>query len=223
MGAWAFERGSLWTIELTERAVVPAWPRVAASLGEVHRENVGPLTAAMGVSSSDPILRRFATGRRCFAARVSDQLAAYGWVSQAAECIGEQEREIRLQLDEAYIWDCATLPAYRRQRLYSALLSYIVAQLRGDGARRIWIGSSLDNRPSLQGFANAGFRPVVTLIYMRLFSLRCSWFIGHPTAPAELVGAARRALVADHERVIGPALFSLSGPARLASCAQLEG
>jgi len=190
----AFERGTLWAIELDGETVAPVSSRVAAVFGEVQRERAEPLAAAMDLSDPDPILRRFATGRRCFTAWVDDRIAAYGWVSQAAECIGELERKIQVSAGEAYIWDCATLPPYRRQRLYSALLSHILVKLHGEGVRRIWIGSSLDNRPSLQGFANAGFQPVITLLHARLFNLRCVWMIGYRAAPGDLVAAARRAL-----------------------------
>ena len=218
----AFERGTLWAVELDGETTSLVLPRVAAVFGEVHRERAEPLAAAMDLSDPDPVLRRFATGRRCFAAWIEDRIAAYGWVSQVAECIGELERNIHVSPDEAYIWDCATLPPYRRQRLYSALLSHILVKLHGEGVRRIWIGSSLDNRPSLQGFANAGFQPVVTLMYARIFNLRCLWMIGHRAAPGPLVSAARRALTADHERMWGPLVIGRSGPAQLKACTQIE-
>jgi len=223
---WAFERGTLWAMDLPGEgqphgaAHVP--PRIPAAFGEIHRESAESLAAAMGRPGPEPVLRRFATGRRCFAAWIEDQIAAYGWVSQAAECIGELEREIQIQANEAYIWDCGTLPSYRRQRLYSALLSHILVKLHGEGVRRVWIGSSLHNRPSLQGFATAGFQPVVTLIYARIFNLRCLWMIGHRAAPGPLVTATRRALTADHERMWGPLVIGRSGPAQLKACTQIE-
>ena len=99
-------------------------------------------------------------GRRCFAARVDDRIASYGWVSRRAEWVGEMDREFHPAAGEAYIWDCATLPSYQGQRLYSALLGYAIARLRDEGCRLVWIGSNQENLPSLRGFANAGFQPV---------------------------------------------------------------
>ena len=218
MGAWAFERGTLWVMELTGGETVAASPRVAALFGEARRESAGPLAAVMGLPDPEPIRQRFATGRRCFVARIEDQIAAYGWVSQTAECIGELEREIQIRAGEAYIWDCVTLPPYRRRRLYSALLSHITLKLGGEGVRRVWIGSSLHNRPSIRGFANAGFQPVVTLLYLRLFNVCCLRLAGHSTAPGELTTAARRALATGHERAWGGILIGLSGPAALTAC-----
>ncbi|HKZ86534.1 MAG TPA: GNAT family N-acetyltransferase [Anaerolineae bacterium] len=220
---WAFERGTLWAVELDRQTPAPVPPRVAAVFREAHRESAELLAAAMGLPHSEPVVRRFTTGRRCFAAWVSDRIAAYGWVSQAAECIGELEREIQLLPGEAYIWDCVTLPSYRRQRLYSALLSHIVARLRSESVQRVWIGSSLDNRASIRGFANAGFRPVVTLVYARLFELCGLGAIRHRTAPHQLVNAARRVLITDREHWWGPVAVGRSEPAHHLKCVQIEG
>lgn len=224
MRAWAFEHGVMWAMDLADgRTIVPMSAQVVAVFGEVRSGNAEPLSAAMGLPSAQLVLRRFATGRRCFAAWVEGQIAAYGWVSQATECIGELEREIQIGADEAYIWNCATLPSYRRRRLYTALLSHIIVQLRGQGVRRVWIGSSVHNRPSLRAFAKAGFLPVVRLVYMRLFNLSGSWMPGYPDAPGELVAVARRALTADHEHRWGVVSVGRSRSTLLPACAQIEG
>ena len=220
---WAFERGTLWAVELNRQTPSSVPPRLAAVFGEIHRESAEFLAAAMGLPQPEPVLRRLAAGRRCFGAWIEGRIAAYGWVSQAAECIGELEREIQLPAGEAYIWDCVTLPPYRRQRLYSALLSHVIAQLCREGMRRVWIGSSLGNGASIQGFANAGFRPVVVLIYARLLKLSCLWTLGHRAAPDHLVTAARRALTTDRERVWGPVMVGHYETARLPACAHVEG
>jgi ribosomal protein S18 acetylase RimI-like enzyme len=99
-----------------------------------------------------------------------------------------------MQPGEAYIWDCVTLPAFRRRGLYVALLRHIVGVLRAEGLRRLWIGASLDNTPSIRGFRSAGFRPVLRLIYLRVLGLRGNWLVGDAAAPAALVADARRAL-----------------------------
>ena len=85
------------------------------------------------------------------------------------------ERQFHLQPDEAYIWDCATLPAWRGRRLYSALVSRMAQQLAGEGFNQIWIGASLQNQPSIRGIANAGFAHVLDLSYRRLWRLSAIW------------------------------------------------
>ncbi len=221
--AWAFERGTLWVAELDGEIASPVPPGIAAIFGEVHRESAELLAAAMGLSDPEPVVRRFATGRRCFATWVADRIAAYGWVTQGVECIGELERKIHMLPGEAYIWDCVTLPPYRRQRLYSALLSHILAALRRESMQRAWIGSSLGNRPSIRGFANAGFQPVITLLHARLFNLRCAWMIGYRAVPGPLVVAARRALTMEREHVWGAVVVGRSTPARFPECIQIGG
>ncbi len=219
---WAFERGILYARELGEVPHVPVLPRLVAVLKEVSRESAEQLAVAMGLADTKPVLRRLATGRRCFGAWIGGGIAAYGWVSHTAECIGEQEREIRMPPREVYIWNCATLPEYRGQRLYSALLSHMVTALGEEGVRRAWIGTALSNQPSLRGFVNAGFRPVLTLVYARLSGVHFLLETGDPTAPSPLIAAARLAVASSHERAWGPFIIGWSPPAPPPSCAEME-
>ena len=197
---WAFERGTLWALELDGAGTAPHTPpapaptTAGATFSELTPSDAQALAAAMGMADPGVVRARFADGRRCFAAYVAGALAAYGWASQGTERIGELERTLRMLPGEAYIWECATLPRYRRRGLYSALLCHIVGVLRAEGLRRLWIGASLDNAPSIRAFRVAGFRPVITLAYLRLLGLRRIWLRGDATAPPELIAAARRAL-----------------------------
>lgn len=215
----AYERGILYVLDSNP---LPVSPRLDAEFKEIGRDEADKLAAAMGTEDARTVLARFASGRRCFAAWAHGRLAAYGWVSRTAECIGEQEREIRMLPHDAYIWDCATLLEFRGKLLYSALLSHIVAVVRAEGVRRVWIGTALGNRVSLRGFLNAGFRPVLMLVYYRVFNMHAVLQIGHHTAPAELVADARRAVTMENERAWGPLVFGGSGPAHLPTCAELE-
>lgn len=191
---WAYERGTLWTMVLDGNVPAPvAAPSI--TFGEVPPEAAESLAARMGPEQLPEVRRRFAAGRRCFVARIGDEIAAYGWVSQGVEHIGELERSLHMQPDEAYIWDCATLPAYRRKGHYTALLGHIAALLQGEGVRRLWIGTSLQNRPSLQGMAAAGFRPVIKVRFVRLLILSYMWVTGEATAPPAHVADAQRALI----------------------------
>jgi ribosomal protein S18 acetylase RimI-like enzyme len=201
---WAYERGALWASEATDPRVAPAQPRAMVVFSEVRRETAGRLVAAAGWSDPKALLERFDGQRRCFAAWDGQRIAAYGWASQGQESVGELERSFRMLSGEAYIWDCATLPEYRGQGIYSALLSHMQAQLRSAGVGRIWIGASLNNQPSLKGFINAGFRPAIELTYLRVLVLRFGWMRRSPGAPASLAAAARRMIMSDDERALGP-------------------
>ena len=191
---WAFERGTLWAYERDADDAAPVQSRLAAIYAEARPNRTDALAEAMGLADASEVARRFSGGRRCFVVEVDGSIAAYGWVSQGSEYIGELERAFHMPPNEAYIWDCATLPRYRGQRLYCALLSHIMATFRREGVRRIWIGASLQNTPSIRAFATAGFEPVLDLVYVRLLAFRHIWLRRHPTVSPELFTRARQAL-----------------------------
>lgn len=198
---WAWESGMLWGIDL-KHLPPRVIPRLAVRFGEVSDSEVAALSTAMRLDQT-VVRHRLATGRRAFVAWFEHKIVAFGWLSQQPEYIGEQEREIQISLDQAYIWDCVTLSSYRGQRLYSALLSHMLAALRQEGVRRVWIGSSVSNQPSLRGFASAGFLPLITLTHVRVWRLRVLWIKEHPGSPRELIAAARHVLLRADERPRG--------------------
>ena len=205
---WAFERGTLWA---TDAATTPhpQPPRSTVTFGPAGPEAAESLAVAMGLPTSTEAAQRFTGRRRCYVAWDGDRVVAYGWVSQGSECVGELERAFHMAPDEAYIWDCVTLPEYRGRGLYSALLSYILAELHKVGVRRTWIGASLDNQASIKGFMKAGFQPAIKLFYGRLLALRCAWAIGYPGTPDSLVAAAKRLIIAEDEQMIGPLMVGI--------------
>lgn len=206
---WAYERGTLWSMDLGDPPASALTPSLAGAVfGDVLAGDgaaVMALAAAMGMPDPGAVRERLAGRRRCFVAYVEGTIAAYGWVSQGTERIGELERTMLMLPGEAYIWDCATLPAFRRRGLYGALLRNIVAVLRGEGLSRLWIGASLDNAPSIRGFRSAGFQPVIKLAYLRVLGLRHIWLASDPMAPLVLIADARRALVGGSEQSLGTA------------------
>jgi ribosomal protein S18 acetylase RimI-like enzyme len=156
--------GILWMLKLDETRgalPVPPAPLVPATFQSIGSEAALALSQAMGHSDPTEVLQRLARGKRCYAACVEGQIASYGWVTFDEERIGELGLSIRMQAGEAYIWDCATLPAYRGLRLYPALLVYMLKELRAKGLQRIWIGTDLDNVASQKGVILVGFQPVI--------------------------------------------------------------
>jgi ribosomal protein S18 acetylase RimI-like enzyme len=192
---WTYEQGALWVMELDTSTAHPAGSHVDASYTEVETEGAGALAEAMGLADASVVVDRLALGSRCFVAQVETGIAAYGWVSQVIERIGELERPFHMQPGEAYVWDCATLPKYRRQGLYSSLLYTVATTLQREGARRLWIGASLDNRPSLRGIASVGFQPVIKMTYVRLLRFKRVWVSDYPNASPKVAVDARRGLL----------------------------
>jgi hypothetical protein len=161
------------------------------------------------------VYKRFEAGRSCYTAWVEGQLAAYGWVSFDEEFIGELNLRLRLLPGEAYIWDCATLPAFRQKRLFSALLVYMLGELQAEPLCRVWIGANLDNVASQRGIARAGFRRVADLVVARVLALRMVWVRSWPGVPENLVAEARRAFLGNRDGVWLAALSLVkSTPAR---------
>jgi ribosomal protein S18 acetylase RimI-like enzyme len=199
---WAAEDGALWALEPGRAMPAPCEPRATVAFAELGSADIHELAAALGQPHPGALRARLDGRRRCFVLRAGGQIAAYGWATRGAEAVGELERRFNLRDDEAYIWDCGTLPAWRGRRLYSALVSRVAHQLAADGLARIWIGASLQNRPSISGIANAGFGHVLDLSYRRIFRLSAMW-IRRASAARPLMADAYRLLIQPHELRIG--------------------
>jgi GNAT superfamily N-acetyltransferase len=203
MQPWTVEHGTLWVLETGNGLPPMCRARAEVEFSEVVAADIHDLAVAMNLPTSELIQQRLQGNRRCFSLRVAGQIATYGWVTHGVEWVGELERPFHFHKDEAYVWDCRTLPAWRGQRFYSALLSHIIYRLHQEGVPRLWIGASRQNQPSIRGFANAGFKPVVDLTYRRIFRLTVLWFREAPRVLPRLVSAAYRILLNRHEHRLG--------------------
>jgi ribosomal protein S18 acetylase RimI-like enzyme len=154
------------------------------------------LTEAMGLDGPAPVLERLARGSRCYVARVDGALASYGWVSFGEEWISELAMHIRLAPGDVYIWDCATLPAYRGQGLYPALLGHMVNELRAEGLHRAWIGADTGSVASQKGIVRAGFQPIADFYPAPATSADRFTITGRAGAPADLMRDIRQAFLA---------------------------
>ena len=195
------ERGGLWGTDFVRdeapRSPLPALGVGPVLIGEAGTETAAELAAAMGGWDPDEVAARLAAGKRCFTARVDG-------VHRVIATSYELDRAIRLDGDEAYIWQCATLPAFQGRGLYKAVLAAILGSLAGEGYRRAWIGCALANTASVRAFVALGLRPVVMVDYWRLGDFSCFYLAGRPGADPAHVAHARAALAAPHEVEVGP-------------------
>jgi len=217
VGRWAYERGTLWSIDPAEPPSAHSAAESPALWAEATAARTPELSVAMGCSPLQ-VEERLQRGTRCFTASMDGDLAAYGWVSHGSELIGELERQIHLGPREAYIWDCLTLPKHRGRGLYTGLLHVMVATLSQEGFGRIWIGAALSNRPSIRGFEKAGFRPALGVVYLRVGSWSCLYTHRFRGAPREMAEEARRVLASPEERRWGPLFVRRLRASRLESC-----
>ncbi len=192
--------GTIWLRDLDEPLPVLR-PLLDAAFCRVPPQDIARLAQAMGQNNEQDLLSRFERGCQCYAAWVNGKLGAYGWVSFHTEYVGELNLQVQLLSDEAYVWDCFTLPTFRQQGLYSSLLSYILRQLRDVGMHRAWIGADADNIPSQRGIARAGFEIVADTVIARALAMRLVWVQGRPGVPEGLVVEARRVFLNDRDSV----------------------
>jgi ribosomal protein S18 acetylase RimI-like enzyme len=191
--------GTIWLKDLDD-FTPDVQTQLPAAFRLVGPEHLDKLAEAMGPSARAEILSRFAGGRICASAWVNEQVAAYGWVSLKDETIGELNLRLCLNPDEAYIWDCVTLPAYRQQHLYSALLVYSVHELKNEHLKRAWIGADNENEASHRGIDRADFRRVADLSITRVSGTRRIWTEGYPDVPDSLVAEAHRIFLGNHDK-----------------------
>lgn len=190
--------GIFWLLKLDEISSPDDFtltPGVTATFQRVGREAIQPLARAMGLTEHAQIARRFDLGKWCFAGMVGGEIVTYGWVTFDEEHVGELGLTIRLRAGEAYIWDCATLPVYRGQRLYPALLGYMLRSLATEGLRRIWLGTDADNIPSQKGVALVGFQPVLDAGRMEASTGNSLWIRQRPGVSDQDAMDAHRVLL----------------------------
>jgi len=198
-GAWP--QSTLWMLDLVQPLPLGPVLRVPVAFMRAGPEVAQELAQAMDLDDQALVVQRFDNGRRCYVGRIEGRLATYGWVTFDEEDIGELSLSIRLKAGEAYIWNCATLPAYRGQRLYPALLTHIVVVLHHEGVHRIWICTDADNLPSQSGIIHAGFQPIGDVVVSRILTIRRAWMQGRPGISERLVMDARYALLGEGEEV----------------------
>ncbi len=145
----------------------PGAARAATPDGTVVRvatsDDAPALRAAMDASGFYPrnvVETRRREGRLPYILIVDGLVACYGWVALTPQPIGDLGISFLLADGDAYIYDCATRPAYRRRGLYPELLRFIAVDLRNRGLRRAWIATAPGNAPSWKGIARAGYEKV---------------------------------------------------------------
>lgn len=112
------------------------------------------------------VQRRLHDGHRPYVAWLKDQPVAYGWVATQTAHVGELDITIALSQTDRYLWDFATLSAWRGRGIYPRLLQAILMQERTT-AQRFWIIAAPENRASSAGISKAGFASIAHLSFQR--------------------------------------------------------
>lgn len=140
----------------------PALPDLPAF--HVRAPEDGQVLVALAGLTPAEVARRRAAGHRAYVGYLGGTPVAYGWVATRRASIGELTLEFALPAGSRYLWDFATLPAFRGLGIYPHLLSAIAA-LESPPATRLWIIHAPENLPSGVGIARAGFEIVADLSF----------------------------------------------------------
>lgn len=122
--------------------------------------------AALSGTELVAVVERVATQHRPYVARVGERPVAYGWSAAGRTSFGSPAVRITVPAANRYLLDFATLPAWRGQGIYPALLQAILLQ-EGGQAERFWILHEASNQASARGIAKAGFQPVGEIHFLR--------------------------------------------------------
>ncbi len=135
------------------RPALPPLPGFSAGVTDDAR-----LVAELAQLDLAEVLARMQTGHRPYVARIAGVPVAYGWSATRQATIGEVGLRFAIPVGNRYLWDFATLRAWRGRGVYPQLLQAIVAHEAG--AERFWIGHVPANLASARGIVKAGFRSV---------------------------------------------------------------
>jgi GNAT superfamily N-acetyltransferase len=108
------------------------------------------------------LLRRVRAGHRPYVANIDGQPVAYGWVATREASFGGGRVRFDVPVSYRYLWDFATLPAWRGRGIYPRLLQAILREEAAE-AERFWILHEWFNIASQRGIARAGFQAAATL------------------------------------------------------------
>ncbi len=113
--------------------------------------------AALSGSDDVTLEGRRRADNQPYLATLNGTPVAYGWSASATVEIGELGLTFALPPGDRYLWDFATLPAWRGRGIYPHLLQAILRHGTASQARH-WIGHEPDNLASTRGILKAGFR-----------------------------------------------------------------
>jgi GNAT superfamily N-acetyltransferase len=132
-------------------------PNLASALADADAA-----LAQLNRVSHAEVLSRVQANHRPYVARVGSEAVAYGWVASRAAGFGDGRCEFEVPAFERYLWDFATVPAWRGRGIYPRLLQAIIAAEEAS-VERFWILHEWSNEASKHGIARAGFQAAATV------------------------------------------------------------
>lgn len=156
------QRGTLFLFDLSQVDATPL-PVEEVRCFKAGEADLARIEQAMDLSGEYPPgepRRRWRRGRVPYVAAIGEEIVSYGWVTPEPEPMDDLGISFAAPPGDVWLFDFATVPAYRGRRFYPALLRYILGELKGQGIRRAWIGTEPGNIASERGISRAGFTKV---------------------------------------------------------------
>jgi ribosomal protein S18 acetylase RimI-like enzyme len=144
-----------------------AEPRMPVDLRPATQTDLARFDGLVPPSELSHFSRRLANGRFCFLALDGENLAAYCWASTQVE-FDIDNLEMRLQPGDAYVDDAYTVPAYRRQRIQTAVHLFRLGYMRDLGCQRAILIVDDKNTASQRLVRKLGYREWDHLTFRRV-------------------------------------------------------
>ncbi|MGQ0549364.1 MAG: GNAT family N-acetyltransferase [Armatimonadota bacterium] len=145
-------------------------PRIAIAIGCIS-------SATLGESQAPPVpdfvdtarfFERLRNGHLCFVARVGERMIHGSWLGFGSWDLEDIGVKIRLNHEEAYIYDAYTAPEFRSSHVFQAVMGTCLKYARERGVRRVYARVSNRNRPSLKAFETVEFQRPIELLSLQL-------------------------------------------------------
>lgn len=159
--------GTLFVFDLSQINNLLPLATSPAICRQVDTSESQPIQAAMsnaGQYLSNEAAERLNSGRQGYAVEVAREFVSYGWVSNVAEILGATGCAFVPPVQDVWLYDFATAPAFRGRGYYPLLLQFILRDLQ-NSARYAWIGTAPGNSTSARSIARAGFTKVAHTRY----------------------------------------------------------
>jgi hypothetical protein len=110
---------------------------------------------------SESLAARINAGHQLFVSLKDNNITGYYWFSSGPTTIPwEKDLDLKLEMTQAYIWDCKVSQTFRNQGIYGRSLREIVSRHHIKGTNSIFIYCRVENLPSSRAILKNGFNSI---------------------------------------------------------------
>lgn len=145
-------------------------PRIAVAIACISSDTLAQRqeTPVPDFVEATRFFDRLRSGHLFFVAHVGEQAVHGSWLGFESWDLEDIGVKIRLNHEEAFIYDAYTAPAFRSHHLFQAVMGVCLKFARDRGVRRVYARVSNRNRPSLKAFEGVGFQRPIELLSLQL-------------------------------------------------------